>query len=107
VSGPRRRRERRSATDFILLDRSRCEACWECIEACPQSVLGKVDFLGHRHAKIRAADECIGCGRCVKVCEQGALTRRSQARSSQAGPPDLPSATDVATLPQAKQPVLP
>jgi NAD-dependent dihydropyrimidine dehydrogenase PreA subunit len=104
MSRSRDRRDRRNATAFILLDRSRCEACWECVETCPQSVLGKVDFLGHRHAKIRAAEECIGCGRCVKVCAQGALTRRSHAGSSQA---DASTTADLPAPPRAELSVLP
>jgi NAD-dependent dihydropyrimidine dehydrogenase PreA subunit len=70
---------RRTGTPFIRLDRARCDACWECLEVCPASVLGKVDILGHRHAKVRAAEDCTGCGRCVKVCETGALSRREAA----------------------------
>jgi NAD-dependent dihydropyrimidine dehydrogenase PreA subunit len=77
VTRRRERRERRSATAFIILDRSRCEACWECLDACPQAVLGRVDFLGHRHAKVKTAEDCTGCGRCVKVCESGALALRT------------------------------
>lgn len=75
MSRPRRRRAHRDATAFVALDRPRCEACWACLEACPQEVFGKVDLLGHRHAKIRNAGVCTGCGRCVKACEAGALTR--------------------------------
>jgi ferredoxin len=70
-----RRAQRRTGTDFIRLDRSCCDACWKCLDVCPASVLGKVDFLGHRHAKVRAAEDCTGCNRCVKVCESGALSR--------------------------------
>jgi 2-oxoglutarate ferredoxin oxidoreductase subunit delta len=73
----RAERRQRSSTQYIVLDKSRCEACWRCVEACPRSVLGRVDFLGHRHAKVRAADECQGCGRCVKACETGALSLRA------------------------------
>ncbi len=72
---------RRSATAYVALDRSRCEACWRCTEACPNAVIGKVDILGHRHAKIRAAAECTGCGRCVKACAAGALTRLAPVAS--------------------------
>jgi ferredoxin len=69
------RRDHRTAC--VELDRSRCEACWRCVETCPQSVLGRVDFLGHRHAKIKNAEDCAGCGRCVKACQTGALSRRA------------------------------
>lgn len=94
----RERRERRSATAFIILDRSRCEACWECLDACPQAVLGKVDFLGHRHAKVKTAEDCTGCGRCVKVCEAGALSRVDRPATSLG---------DATRRPLAEQPVLP
>jgi NAD-dependent dihydropyrimidine dehydrogenase PreA subunit len=51
-------------------------ACWDCVAACPNEVLGKVDFGRlHRHARITTPDACIGCLKCVRVCEAGALTR--------------------------------
>jgi Pyruvate/2-oxoacid:ferredoxin oxidoreductase delta subunit len=76
-----RRERRRSATAYVLLDRSCCEACWQCLDVCPRAVLGKIDFLGHRHAKIRAAEVCNGCGRCVKVCTASALSLRAAVAS--------------------------
>lgn len=63
-------------TAHVVLDRSRCQACWRCVEECSRSVIGKVDVLGHRHATISDADSCVGCGRCIAVCSAGALTRR-------------------------------
>jgi len=69
----------RDATDYVQLDSSCCEACWKCLEVCPNEVLGKVDVLFHRHAKLRAPEACTGCGRCAKVCESGALRRRADA----------------------------
>jgi len=72
-----RDRDRRRETDFITLDRGMCDACWECAEACPNDVLGRVSFLFHKHARIVAADACTGCLKCVRVCEAGALSRRS------------------------------
>jgi 2-oxoglutarate ferredoxin oxidoreductase subunit delta len=69
------RRHARS-TEFIALDSHECEACWACVEACPNEVLGKVDFGRlHRHAKISAAEACTGCFACVRACEAGALKR--------------------------------
>ena len=72
----RRERTERGATPFIVLDQSRCEACWECLAVCPESVLGKVDVWFHRHAVVRQGDLCRGCRRCVKACAAGALSDR-------------------------------
>ena len=72
----RTRRARRVASPFVTLDRSRCEACWECIAVCPESVLGKIDVWFHHHAVVSAGDRCLGCRRCVKVCAAGALSVR-------------------------------
>ena len=67
----------RSATPFVTLDRSRCEACWKCIAACPESVLGKIDVWLHRHTVVRNGDCCLGCLQCIKVCTTGALSVRN------------------------------
>ena len=71
-----RRRQRSRSTEFVALDTHACEACWKCVEACPNEVLSRVD-LGrlHRHARIAAPDACTGCFTCVRVCEAGALMR--------------------------------
>ncbi len=74
IPGPRHRGA--TATPFVVLDRSRCEACWCCVEGCPEGVLGKVEFLSHRHAVVEAGERCTGCGRCVKACKSGALSRK-------------------------------
>ena len=60
-------------TAHIQLDPHRCQACWECVNACPKQVLGKVDLPLHKHAKIVNPDECIGCKKCVKACQHGAI----------------------------------
>jgi 2-oxoglutarate ferredoxin oxidoreductase subunit delta len=67
------------ATAHVTLDRRRCEACWECIDACPREVLGSVSIGRHRHAVVRRPEECAGCMACVKACETGALTRADPA----------------------------
>jgi len=64
---------RRNRTKYIFLDTSICNACWECVNKCPNKVLGKIDFLGHRHAKINDPNECTGCLACIKVCDSLAI----------------------------------
>ena len=66
--------KKRMATPFIAINPRDCIACWECVEACPKDVLGKVDFLGHRHVKIVNADACIGCNKCIRICPKGVFT---------------------------------
>ena len=61
-------------TAHIQLDPHKCKACWECIEACPKQVLGKIDLPFHKHAKIVNPDVCIGCKKCVKACLHGAIS---------------------------------
>jgi 2-oxoglutarate ferredoxin oxidoreductase subunit delta len=64
----------RTSTPFVLLDRSRCEACWSCVDACPKEVLGKLEFLWHKHAVVAHAERCTGCRACLGVCVPGALS---------------------------------
>ena len=64
----------RRQTAYIKINAHHCVACWKCVKSCPKSVLGKVDFLGHRHVKIVAADACIGCLKCVNRCPHGCIT---------------------------------
>ncbi|MBD5231561.1 MAG: 4Fe-4S binding protein [Bacteroidales bacterium] len=63
----------RRKTAFISINPHDCVACWECIKACPKEVLGKVDFLGHRHVKISNCAACIGCLKCVRICPHGCI----------------------------------
>jgi NAD-dependent dihydropyrimidine dehydrogenase PreA subunit len=78
---------RHAETRFVRLDSRRCEACWKCVSACPHSVLGKTEFLAHRHAHVDRAGDCRGCKKCVNVCPNAAITHmyespRSQTRSA-------------------------
>lgn len=70
----RESRRSRTSTPFIVLDRSRCEACWSCVDACPKGALGKMQVLWHKHAVVADAERCTGCRRCLDVCALGALS---------------------------------
>jgi 2-oxoglutarate ferredoxin oxidoreductase subunit delta len=62
------------ATAYISLNTRQCQACWDCIEACPNGVLGKVKMLFHKHARIDHPDRCDGCGTCASICPDQAIT---------------------------------
>lgn len=63
-------------TDHVALDRRLCDACFRCVEACPEHVLRALRVGRHAHAVIREPERCTGCQKCVKACTAGALTRR-------------------------------
>jgi 2-oxoglutarate ferredoxin oxidoreductase subunit delta len=62
-------------TPYIRIDTKKCKACWKCIESCPKNVIGKVDLLWYKHARINNEEKCTGCLKCVKVCDSGALIK--------------------------------
>jgi 2-oxoglutarate ferredoxin oxidoreductase subunit delta len=66
--------DRRHGTEYIQLNTANCQACWECVEACPNDVLGKLDVFFHRHVRVVAAENCAGCGACVQACRHEAIT---------------------------------
>lgn len=72
------RRNHRAAglneTKYIRLDRSKCRACWECLEACPNDVINRINLLFHKHAVIGKPDLCKGCLKCVRACLYQAIT---------------------------------
>jgi NAD-dependent dihydropyrimidine dehydrogenase PreA subunit len=67
-------------TKYIELNTRRCQACWKCVEACPNHVLGKAILFRHRHAHVDDADACKGCKKCVRVCENGAIIYREDGK---------------------------
>lgn len=64
---------RHTQTSFIALNPAACQACWKCVETCPQGVIGPIGFLAHRHAHIDHAEKCKGCKKCVNVCPCAAI----------------------------------
>ncbi len=61
-------------TPYIAVDPRQCVACWECVACCPKEVIGKVQFLWHKHVVIKNGDTCIGCKKCIKVCPHGVFS---------------------------------
>ena len=61
-------------TVYIQLDTSKCKACWKCLRGCKNQVIGKVEFLRHKHARIVNPDACNGCLNCDKTCQYGAYS---------------------------------
>ena len=68
----------RYETRFIRLDTRQCKACWECVNACPRGVLGKVDLPFHKHARVDRAEQCKGCLRCARTCPNGAIQAKEK-----------------------------
>ena len=60
-------------TAYISLNTNLCQACWDCVKACPNEVIGKVDFFFHKHARIDYAQKCKGCGACAATCRCSAI----------------------------------
>jgi 2-oxoglutarate ferredoxin oxidoreductase subunit delta len=73
---------RHTETRYICLDTSRCKACWDCLQICPQHVLGKVDLPFHHHARIDRAEKCKGCLRCIKACSNQAILARAKTHDN-------------------------
>ena len=68
---------RHAQTEHIVVETRLCEACGDCISACPKEVLGMVSMLWHRHVRVDHAALCIGCGKCVAACSHGAIKATS------------------------------
>jgi len=68
-------RKRVLKTRYISINVRKCIACWECVSACPQDVLGKITFFAHRHVRLLNPENCKGCLACKKLCPQGAIVQ--------------------------------
>ncbi len=59
----------------VTVDVDKCEACGDCIDACPQELLALVEDAGKKYAMFKGdPDECIGCYSCESSCDQSAIT---------------------------------
>lgn len=75
----RPQRRRHFETAFIAVATRLCQACGQCVEACPQGVLTMISLPGHRHVHVSRAEQCKGCLRCVRACQAGAIQAKPHA----------------------------
>ncbi|HEY3283933.1 MAG TPA: DUF4405 domain-containing protein [Armatimonadota bacterium] len=68
---------RHTDTPYVHLRTRACQACWNCVAACPSRVVGRVNLPIHKHAHLSRSSDCRGCGRCVSACPTGALSRHT------------------------------
>ena len=61
-------------TSYVWINPKSCISCWQCIDNCPQDVIGKVGILWHKHIIIQNADDCIGCKKCINCCPAGVFS---------------------------------
>ena len=61
-------------TKYVWANHQRCKACWECVDACPKQVIGKVGILWHKHIVLKDSDNCNGCKKCIQICPHGVFS---------------------------------
>jgi 2-oxoglutarate ferredoxin oxidoreductase subunit delta len=63
-------------TEHLDIDTSKCAACGQCVDVCPQEALkivGVKFIINHRHIKVIRPEECMGCFLCVEACPEHAI----------------------------------
>lgn len=60
----------------VVVDESRCIACWECVDLCPQTKGTQYPVFerGERAPRVANPGSCLGCLTCVENCRSMALT---------------------------------
>lgn len=67
---------RGTQTPYVKVDLHKCKACWKCIVACPQQVIGRISFLWHKHIILKDSDNCSGCKKCIGICPYGVFNHQ-------------------------------
>ncbi|MBO6181173.1 4Fe-4S dicluster domain-containing protein [bacterium] len=62
----------------IVIDKSKCKACYLCIKECPKNLIKISDDtnnLGNRVVEFQDPNgECLGCAMCATRCPDLAIT---------------------------------
>jgi 2-oxoglutarate ferredoxin oxidoreductase subunit delta len=62
----------------IVIDKSKCKACYLCIEECPKHLIKVSDdtnSLGNRVVEFQDPQhQCVGCAMCATRCPDLAIT---------------------------------
>lgn len=63
---------------YIKVDKSKCKACYLCVDACPKKLITKgveANSLGAFPVEFLDADnQCLGCAICAVRCPHLAIT---------------------------------
>jgi len=56
----------------VAVDVEKCDACWKCMDMCPNGSLEQANNGTKAHVKVKEED-CIDCYLCVEECKSGAI----------------------------------
>jgi len=65
---------KRIRTKYVWANHRQCKACWKCVGACPERVIGKAGILWHKHIIFKKPDSCTGCKKCIQICPYGVFS---------------------------------
>jgi len=54
---------------IVTINEEKCQGCGECVDICPNEVLG----LENEKAVV-VNDDCAGCESCVETCPEDSIT---------------------------------